>query len=109
MPVQQASRKGPFYLATGKRRLDLVNRRTTLDAVRSPMLMPLLVWLTDSEIKVVDGVVAQVSDGVENDGGVLEEVGSAGLPIDQKPLLPDLYIEPVHRDAQLGCQLGRGE
>jgi hypothetical protein len=73
------------------------------------MLMPLLVWLTDSEIKVVDGVVAQVSDGVENDGGVLEEVGSAGLPIDQKPLLPDLYIEPVHRDAQLGCQLGRGE
>ena len=71
--------------------------------------MPLLVRLTDSEIKVVDGVVAQVSDGVENGGGVLEEVGSAGLPIDQKPLLPDLHIEPVHRDAQLGGQLGRGE
>ena len=64
--------------------------------------MPLLVWLTDSEIKAVDGVVAQVSDGVENGRGVLEDVGSAGLPIHQEPLLPDLYIEPVHGNAQLG-------
>src|SRR6476646_10065687 len=42
----------------------------------------------------VDGVVAQVSNAVENDRGVLEEVGSAGLPIQQEPLLPYLYIEP---------------
>jgi len=71
--------------------------------------MPLLVWLTDSEIKAVDGVVAQVSDGVEHVRGVLEDVGSAGLPIHQEPLLPDLHIEPVHGDAQLGGHLGRSE
>ena len=71
--------------------------------------MPLLVRLTDFEIKAIDGVVPQVSDGVENGRGVLEEVSSAGLPIDQKPLLPDLHIDPVHGDAQPGGQLGRAE
>ena len=64
--------------------------------------MPLLVRLTDSEIKAVDGVVAEASDAVENGRGILEDVGSAGLPIDQKPLFPNLHIEPVHGDAQLG-------
>jgi hypothetical protein len=49
--------------------------------------MPLLVRLTDSEIKAVDGVVAQALDAVENCRGVLEEVGSAGLAIHQEPLL----------------------
>jgi hypothetical protein len=46
------------------------------------MLMPLLVRLTDSEIEMADGVVAQTSHGVEDGGSVLEEVGSAGLSID---------------------------
>ena len=46
--------------------------------------MPLLVRLTDSEIKAADGVVAQISDAVENGRGVLEEVGSAGLSIDAR-------------------------
>src|SRR5438445_13279763 len=73
------------------------------------MLMPLLVRLTDSEIEAIDGVVAQVSNGVEDGRGVLEEVASTGLPIHQEPLLPDLHIEPVHWDAQPGGQIGRAE
>jgi hypothetical protein len=36
------------------------------------MLIPLLVRLTDSEIKAVYGVVAPASDAVENGRGVLE-------------------------------------
>ena len=71
--------------------------------------MPLLVRLTDSEVKVIDGVVAQVSDCVENGRGVLEEVGSAGLSIDEQALLPDLHIDPVHGDIQPGGQLRRAE
>ena len=55
--------------------------------------MPLLVRLTDSEIKAADGVVPQASDAVEDGGGVLEEAGSAGQPIHQESLLPYLHIE----------------
>jgi hypothetical protein len=56
--------------------------------------------LTDSEIDAVEGVAAQVSDRIENERGILEEVGSARLPIDQKPLLFDLHVDPVHRNIQ---------
>ena len=31
---------------------------------RLRMLMPLLVRLTDSEVEAIDGVIAQVSDGI---------------------------------------------
>ena len=62
------------------------------------MLMPLLVRLTDFEVEVSDGMVPQVPDGIDDGRCVLEEVGSARLPIDQEALLPDLHVEPVHRD-----------
>jgi hypothetical protein len=73
---------------------------------RLPMLMPLLVGLTDSEIQSIYRVVAQSSNGVEDGRDVLEEVGPAGLAIYQEPLLPNLHIEPVHRDAQLTASSG---
>jgi hypothetical protein len=60
------------------------------------MLVPLFVKLTDSEIYAVGGVVAEASNGVEDSGGVLEEIGSARLLIHQESLLPYLHIEPVH-------------
>lgn len=62
--------------------------------------MPLLVRLTDSQVDAIDNMVSQVSDGVDDDGRVLEEVGPVGLAIDEKPLSPDLYVKPVHRNAQ---------
>ena len=37
------------------------------------MLMPLLVRLTDSEIKAVDRVLSQVLNGVRHGGGILEK------------------------------------
>jgi len=42
---------------------------------RSPMLMPLLARLTDSGIEEADRVVAQGSNRVKDDRGVLQEVG----------------------------------
>ena len=60
--------------------------------------MPLLVRLTDSEVEAIDGVVPQVSDCIEDGRGVLEEVSSSRLPIDEQALLPDLHIDPVHGD-----------
>ena len=70
-------------------------------------MIPLLVRLTDSEVKEADRVVAQVSNGVEDGRRGLEEIGPTGLLVHQKSLLPDLYIEPIHRDVQPIGQLGR--
>jgi hypothetical protein len=64
------------------------------------MLMPPLVRLTDSEVETADGLVPQVSDGIEDSRGVLEKVRSGRLSIRQEPLLPDLHIEPVHGNFQ---------
>ena len=64
--------------------------------------MPLLVRLTDSEVEVIDGVVSQVADRIDDDGSVSEQVGAVGLAIHEKPFLPDLDVEPVHRDVQRG-------
>ena len=62
--------------------------------------MPPLMRLTDSEVEVTDGVVPQVSDGIEDGRGILEKVSSCRLLIQQETLLPDLHIEPVHGDIQ---------
>ena len=62
--------------------------------------MPPLVRLTDSEVEVADGVVPQVSDGIEDGRDVLEKVSSGRLLIQQETLLPDLHIEPVYGDIQ---------
>jgi hypothetical protein len=73
------------------------------------MLMPLLVRLIDSEIKAIDGVVAQVLNSIEDGRGVAEEVTSTGLPIHQEPPSPDLHVEPIHWNAQPDGQFGRVE
>jgi hypothetical protein len=36
----------------------------------------------------------------------VEEISSGGLTVDQEALLPDLDIEPVDRNVQLGGQFG---
>ena len=71
--------------------------------------MPLLVRLTDSEVEVIDGVISQVADGIDDEGGIPEQVGTVGLAIHQEPLLPDLDVEPVHRNVQLGGDFRGGE
>ena len=38
----------------------------------------------------------------------LKRISAARLTIHQKPSFPDLHVEPVHRDGQLGGQFGRG-
>ena len=75
-----------------------LNARPIETIKRLCMWMPLLVRLTDSEVEAVDGVVPQVSDCIEDGSGVLEEVSSSRLLIDEQALLPDLHINPIHRD-----------
>jgi len=60
------------------------------------MLMPLLVRLMILQVQVADGVVTELADGIQDRGGILEQIGSGRLAIDQKTHLPDLYIDPVH-------------
>ena len=69
------------------------------------MLMPLLVKLTDSEIEAFNDVGPQVSDRIENERGVLEEISSGRLLIDEEAPLPDLHVEPVYGNIQPGCDL----
>ena len=66
--------------------------------VRSRMLMPLLVRLTDSEIEATDGVVPQILNRVEDGRCVPEEISSRWLLIDDEALLPDLHVDPIHGD-----------
>ena len=65
---------------------------------RLRMLMPLLVRLIDSEIEVIDGVVPQISDRIEDGFRVPEEISPCWLSIDEKALLPDLHVNPIHWD-----------
>lgn len=72
------------------------------------MLMPLLVRLTDSEIKAADCVISKVANSLQDALAVAEEVGAIGLSIDNQPLLSDLHIKPVYGNVQLGGQFVRG-
>ena len=72
-------------------------------------MMPLLVRLTDSEVDAVDGVASQAPDCIENRRGILEEVSSGRLLIDEQALLPDLYIQPIHRDVQASGEFRRAK
>ena len=67
--------------------------------------MPLLVRLSDSEIEMIDVVIAQFANGFDDVGRVREQMCAAGLAIDQKASLSDLDIEPVHRDVQSASKL----
>lgn len=86
------------------------NRPPPVDPfVRLRMLMPLLVRLTDSEIEAVDLVSSQTLNAVVDIDVVAEEVSPAWLTIYQQSSLPDLHVEPVHRDAQLNSDFWRGQ
>ena len=71
--------------------------------------MPLLVRLTNSQVEMADGVVSQVPDTVDDGSRILEQVRAAGLSIHEEALLPDLDVEPVHRNVELGGQLRGAE
>jgi hypothetical protein len=91
-------------------RLDRPPNGLTIASIhRSCMLMPLLVRLTDSEIEAINLVVSQGLHAIEDRSGAIEEVGSPGPAIHEELSFPDLHVEPVHRDAQLGGQFGSGQ
>jgi hypothetical protein len=59
-------------MAAGAGRGDNLECGATDVAIRLPMLMPLLVRLTDSEVDAAGSVVAKAANGVKDDGGILE-------------------------------------
>ena len=71
--------------------------------------MPLLVRLTDSKIKLRNDVVSKVSNSVKNGWCIREEIGAAGLAINQQTLGSDLNIEPVHWNLEPLGQFGWAE
>jgi hypothetical protein len=71
------------------------------------MLMPLLIKLTDSDVKSADRVVAKASYPFEHSGRTLKEITPTGLPIDQQAALPDLNIELVDRNVEPGGEFRR--
>ena len=71
--------------------------------------MPLLVRLSDSEIEPFDLVIAQLADGLDHGRRVREQVRAGRMAAYQKTPLPDLYVEPVHRDAQHASELLRAQ
>jgi hypothetical protein len=60
------------------------------------MSMRLLVRLTDSEVDAIDGMLSQALDCIDDGGGILKEVSSGRLLIDQEAFLPDLHVDPIH-------------
>jgi len=73
------------------------------------MLIPLLVRLTDSEVKAGDGMVPQVPYRIYYGRCVFKEIGAARLLIDQEALFPDLHVEPVYGNIQPSCQFWDAE
>ena len=67
--------------------------------------MPLPVRLSDSEIETFALVIAQLADGLDDGWRVREQVCAGAMAIDQKTPLSDLYVEPVHGDAQHAGEL----
>ena len=89
-PQAPGERQVRVAAGAGRHHADVAG--AVLSALRSCMLMPLLVRLTDSQVDAIDNMVSQVADRVDDDGRVLEEVGPVGLAIDEKPLSPDLHV-----------------
>lgn len=58
-----------------------------------------------TQIKVADSVVAEVADSIDYGRGVLEQIGSGRLTVDQEALLSDLHIDPIDGDVQPCGQL----
>ncbi len=69
------------------------------------MSIPLLVRLSDSQIKVANGVVAEAPNCVDHGRSISEQVGSGRLPVYQDALLPNLHIDPINGYVQPRGQL----
>ena len=64
--------------------------------------MPLLVRLIDSQVEAGDGVIPQAADRIHCRGRVGEQMGPVWLAINQQAPFPDLHIQPVDGDSELG-------
>ena len=64
----------------------------TGDAARLRMLMPFLVKLTDSQIKMLNAMVPKAFDGFDDLVRVVEQIGSIRLAIDLQPTGSDLHV-----------------
>ncbi len=89
---------------TGRRR-DHHHAGSTRLSARSCMSIPLLVRLSDSQVKATDGVVAEVPNRVNHGRSISEQVGSGRLTVDQEALPPDLHIDPINGNVQPRGQL----
>ena len=73
------------------------------------MSVPLLVRLIDSEVNMIDVVIAEFANCLEHARLVCEQVRARSVAIDQEAPFPDLYIKPVHWDLQFTGKLMRAE
>ena len=68
-------------------------------------MMPLLVRLSDSEIEMIELVIAEFSNSLNHARRVGEQVRAGRMTIDQKAPLPDLNVQPVHGNVQYAGKL----
>jgi hypothetical protein len=71
--------------------------------------MPLLVKRIDSEVEAIDLVIAQLADSRDDGRRVREQVRAGRMRINQQAPVPDLHVDPVHRDLQYAGELVRAE
>jgi hypothetical protein len=64
------------------------------------MRMPPLVKVSDSEIEMIELVIAEFSNSFDHARRVGEQVRAGRVTIDQEAPLPDLNVEPVHGNVQ---------
>ena len=73
------------------------------------MSVPLLVRLIDSEVNMINLVIAEFTNGLDHARRVREQVCARSVAIDQEAPFPDLYVKPVHRNLQYTGKLVRAE
>jgi len=71
--------------------------------------MPLLVRLIDSEINLINLVVAEFSHCLDHLRLIRKQMRAGRVTINQKAPLPDLHVDPVHRYVQYTCEIVRTE
>ena len=69
------------------------------------MSVPLLVRMIDSEINVINLVIAEFTNRLDHARLVREQVRARSVAIDQQAPFPDLHIKPVHGDVEFAGKL----
>lgn len=105
LPDHEEARTRPLYLAISGRRDGGDYACAARLSARLRMLMPLLVRLNDSQIEVMNGAVAKVATRVDDRWGILEQLCSGCLLVEEQALPPDLDVNPIDGDIERGGQL----